>query len=510
MASTLWELFAGTVERTPEAPALEVDGAVYTYREIDRRVSALAAMMLVEHGRAPKTVGLLAARSVVALVGYLAAQRLGATVTPLNPRYPVERNGRVCDLARTELLLADDSGAPQLAGPDGLSAPTVLHLHDVAACDAELPPYTVAPEHVAYVLFTSGSTGRPKGVPIRHRNLLPYVEHNIARYEVGPGCRVSHTFDLTFDPSVFDLWVTWGGGGTLVVPQSTELLEPVRYLVERGITHWFSVPSVVSVAAGLGNLPPGRESALRYGIFIGEQLTYRQAAAWFAVAPDAVIENVYGPTELTVACTEYRLPGNPRDWPATSNGTVPIGPVYSFLEHVILDEHGRPTIDGELCVRGSQRFDGYLDSSDDAGRFVAVGADGVEIYDGVTTELTAEHYYRTGDRVRFEEGELVHLGRLDNQVKIRGYRVELGEIEAALRKHPDITQAVVIATRNDDDTELAGFYTGSQLSGSELTRWLRKHVPVHMVPRRLVRLTALPLNSNGKVDRGELTRSADA
>ncbi|MDX6682714.1 MAG: hypothetical protein QOG94_2753 [Solirubrobacteraceae bacterium] len=514
-AATLWELFATTARRHPGAPALELDGAVISYRDLDRRAGAIAARVLLEHGGAPRRVALLASRSVVALAGYLAAQRLGATVTPLNPGYPRQRNRRVCELARADLLLADGAGAAQLGGDDGPTAATVVQLRDgdLAACDdasAALPPYRVSPDDVAYVLFTSGSTGEPKGVPIRHRNLLPYIRHNIDRYEVGPGCRMSHTFDLTFDPSVYDLWVTWGAGATLVVPRRNELLTPIRYLEEQAITHWFSVPSVVSVAQELGGgLPPGRATALRYGIFIGEQLTYRQAAAWHAAAPGAIVENVYGPTELTVACTEYRLDRDPGRWPQTSNDTVPIGPVYGFLEHVILDADGRPSDEGELCVRGSQRFDGYLDGGDDVGRFVAVGASGAEVYDG-GAPLTAEHYYRTGDRVRHERGELVHLGRLDNQVKIRGYRVELGEVEAALRRHPDVGQAVVVAVRTGDDTALTAFHTGAELGAAELMRWMRKQVPLHMVPRRYVHLAALPLNANGKADRGTLTRSVAA
>jgi amino acid adenylation domain-containing protein len=413
----------------------------------------------------------------------------------------------VCDLARPDVLIADESGAPQLRAELGDAAPTIITLVDsdvlAQAGSPKLPGYSVGIDDVAYILFTSGSTGRPKGVPIKHRCLSAYVRHNVARFDVGPGARVSHTFDLTFDPSVFDLFVTWAGGATLVVPSKAELLSPVDYLCDRQITHWFSVPSVVSVGAELGTLPTGRKTVLRHSIFIGEPLTYTQAELWQEVAPDAVIANVYGPTELTVACTEFRLGLDPLSWPTTSNDTVPIGPVYDFLDHVILDDDGQQATEGELCVRGSQRFDGYLDPADDIGRFLAHGPDGTVPYDG--GGLTAEHYYRTGDRVRFESGHLVHLGRLDNQVKVRGYRVELGEIEAALRRHEAVTQAVVIAVARPGETELAGFYTGAEVP--DLKRWLRKQVPLHMVPRKLTRLDAMPLNANGKIDRGVLRDS---
>jgi non-ribosomal peptide synthetase component F len=283
------------------------------------------------------------------------------------------------------------------------------------------------------------------------------------------------------------------------------LLHPVDYIVDKAITHWFSVPSVVSVSANLGNLPSGRPSVLRQSVFIGEQLTRRQASAWHAIAPRARIDNVYGPTELTVACTEYRLPHDPGEWPSTSNDTIPIGPVYEFLESVILDEDGRRAQEGELCVRGAQRFPGYLDPAHNAGRFMVRDGDRYVPYDGI--EPRPEFYYRTGDFVRWEHGELVHHARLDHQVKIRGYRVELGEIEAAIARHDGVTQAVVVSVPGEDAPELVGFYTGTELPTRSLVKWLRQHLPLHMVPRRVSHLPELPLNANGKVDRGLLRAS---
>ncbi|MBB5829929.1 AMP-binding protein [Micromonospora carbonacea] len=506
--TTLYELFAASADRYPDAIALEVEGDEVSYADLHRHALALAGEIVARHGGVPARVALLAQRSVTAFAGYLAAQRLGAAVTPLNPGYPVLRNRRVCDLARVDVLVADESGAPQLADGLGDAAPTVLALDDdrvraLAGTGVGLAGYHGGPDDVAYVLFTSGSTGRPKGVPVPQRAAVAYVRHNVDRFAVGPGARVSHTFDLTFDPSVFDLFVTWAGGATLAVPRRAELLNPVDYLRDRRITHWFSVPSVVSVGDELGTLPTGQVTDLRYSIFIGEPLTYRQAERWQEIAPGAVVTNVYGPTELTVACTEFRLDLDPLRWPATSNDTVPIGPVYDFLDHVIVGADGRAAEEGELCVRGVQRFVGYLDSGDDVGRFLTYGPDGAEPYEG--GGLTDEHYYRTGDRVRIEDGNLVHLGRLDNQVKVRGYRIELGEIEAALRRHYGVTQAVVVAVNRTGETELIGFYTGEE--APQLRRWLRRQVPLHMVPRVLNHLAAMPLNANGKIDRGVLRDS---
>jgi FkbH-like protein/amino acid adenylation domain-containing protein len=499
---TLYQWFADSAERFADEPALELRETVLTYRQLREQAESLAARIVGAHGSIPRRVALLAARSLPAFAGYLAAQRLGATVIPLNPGYPTARNALVCDLVRPDVLVADDAGAAQLDGlPPG---PTVLRVSEVdATVDVSLPPYRPDMDGLAYILFTSGSTGVPKGVPIRHRQVFPYLERQITRYEVGPGCRMSHTFDLTFDPSLFDLFVTWGGGATLVVPQRAELIRPIDYVLDRRITHWYSVPSVLSISATLGNLPDATVNSLRYSIFVGEPLTFRQCTAWRAVAPDTVIENVYGPTELSVTCSAYALPVDRAAWPATSNDTVPIGPVDESLEYLILDEHGQPAGEGELCVRGPQRFDGYLDPADNVGRFLRRTAAGVECYDG-NGEPTAEYYYRTGDRVRIENGLLVHLGRLDNQVKVRGYRVELGEVEASMLRHPDVLEAVAVAIRRDEEVELVGVYTGTEIPAAEFMLWLRKRIPIHMVPRRYLHLPALPLNLNGKADRRAL------
>lgn len=497
--STLYDVFAATARRHPELPAVELSASSIGYAELERAAEALAENITAAHGSV-RSVALLAARSGVAYAGYLAALRLGAQVVPLNLKYPPRRNSAICELADVDVIIADASGQQWLEHCPAGTAPArpVLRRTDeellAAVPEGSLPAPTAGPDDIAYLLFTSGSTGRPKGVPIRHRNVLAFLAHTVPRYEVGPGCRMSHTFDLTFDLSVYDLFVTWAGGATLVVPEAAELLSPVDYAVNRRLTHWFSVPSAVSAAAGLGGLPAGRAPELRHSVFCGEQFTYAQAEAWSAFAASSVVENIYGPTELTLACAEFRLPKDRGDWPETVNDTVPIGTVYPGLEYVVTD-------DGELCVRGPQRFDGYLDPRDNRNRFLAPDASGGDDTPGGGAP-DAARYYRTGDRVRREDdGTLVHLGRLDNQVKIRGYRVELGEFETLLRRHPGVREAVVVPVQHRDATELMACYTGEPAREAELRRTLAAGMPVHLVPHVYLHVDALPLNPNGKTDR---------
>ncbi|KAB8159558.1 amino acid adenylation domain-containing protein [Streptomyces sp. 3MP-14] len=502
---TLFDWFAASAAEHPDQPALEVGAERLTYGELRRLVEGLAVRLLaVNGGRRPRGVGLSASRSVAAYVGYLAALRVGATLVPLNPEAPPARNAAVLAAADVDLVVADPASADATPGVVTLAF-TTEELRALAAGNAEAPPCPATPDDIAYLVFTSGSTGVPKGVPIAHRNVTAYLSHVVSRAEAGPGSRLSGTFELTFDGSVYDLFVAWGSGATLVVPMRSQLISPVKFIAGRELTHWFSVPSLLSFADQLGTLTPGAMPSLRWSVFGGEPLPLSGARAWAAAAPNSRIENLYGPSELTVSCTEYRLPADPADWPTTPNGTAPLGAGYAGLDFLLLDEDGAPADDGELCVRGPQRFPGYLDPANNAGRFLTVDAAGtVHPYTG-EGPLTEEHWYRTGDRIARADGLLVHLGRVDQQVKIRGYRIEPGEIEALLREQDGVRDAVVVAVRGaDGEKELVAAVSGSGAAPEPLYSALGDRLPPYMIPRRITVLDELPLNAHGKIDRRAL------
>jgi amino acid adenylation domain-containing protein len=503
---TLGTWFRRTVRRVPDAVALEVGEERLTYAGLDELAGRVAAMVLAAVEGRPRAVGLCGSRSVAAYAGYLGALRAGAAVVPLHPGAPPDRNQAICRAAAVEVVIADDAGA---ACSDDLMAATSAAAVRLAGEGwrggrpaRQVQDEPGRPDDVAYVLFTSGSTGRPKGVPIRHRHLADYLPHCLERYEVGPGCRLSQTFDLTFDPSVFDMFVAWCGGATLVVPRPEDVLTPAAFVAGRGITHWFSVPSVISLARRLRGLRPGSMPDLRWALFAGEPLTLDAAAAWAAAAPNARVENLYGPTELTITCTGYRLPAELADWPRTANGTVPIGRPLPHLEALVLTEEGVEDAEGELCVRGSQRFDGYLDAADNRGRFVRFEGGAASPSPALPA---AADWYRTGDRVRWRQGELVHLGRTDDQVKISGYRIEPGEVECALRDHPGVDEVVVVPVEGGrGQVALRAVYTGRPGVERDLEAHARRRLPAYMVPAEFRHVPGLPVNANGKIDRRRL------
>lgn len=510
---TLHDLFARSAARHPDAVALEVRDIAYTYRQLDEYSRRLADRILLAGGRRPERIALLASRSLPAFAGYLAALRLGATVVPLNPAHPEVRNRALCALARAQVIVADDTAVLRWEGSRRAGQGTLLALTDAAVVrpPAGPPPVSVpdgsvpdgsvpdgpgrrsaAPDDVALIQFVPGPTGRPMGIPVRHRHVTRQIADYVDRLEVAPGARVSHTFDLSSEAAVYELFVAWAAGATLVVPQRAELLAPIDHLLIGGISHLFADPALIASGTALDKLPLGLASGLRHSVFLGERLTYRQAELWRAVAPRTIIENAYGPAELMAVGATYRVPAERDRWPETSNGTLPLGRLRDGTEHVVLGEDAREATEGELCVRGPGQFEGYLNPADDIRRFLR--------WNGRT-------YYRTGDRVRREGDALVLLGRVDDRLRLRGQRVEPGEIEALLRRHALVTDAAVILARGKGaEPESVACYTGAPFDHAAMRTWLRKRIPACMVPRRFVRCEELPVRADGQVDRAALLR----
>ncbi|WHX15825.1 AMP-binding protein [Streptomyces malaysiensis subsp. malaysiensis] len=515
---TLYDWFRASAEASPEDPALEVLDVTLTYAELRAAAEWMSARMVEAMGGRPDRVGLLTSRTAVSYVAYLAVQRLGATAVPLNPAAPASRNVDITKEGGLDLTVFDDTagdGAAEYRRDAGvrLLDMTGEKWRPLLAPDPsdDIPDQVHQPETgTAYIIFTSGTTGRPKGVPTTYASVNAFLTEAIPRYELGPGCRVSQNFEMSFDGSVSEMFSTWGSGSTLCVAQHGDVFTPVRIVNTRRLTHWMSVPSVISFAKRLRALAPGSMPTLRRGLFGGERLGLDQAEAWCAAAPNAVMTNCYGPTETTIVITGYEVPQERADWPETTNRSIPIGLPHPRMDWLLLDEDLRPADDGELCVRGPQRFPGYLDPGENAGRFVLMESgsdadpDRGRVHDG-REPVTPEHYYRTGDRCRLEGGELVHLGRVDGQVKIRGNRIELGEIESALRCHLSIEEAIVLVVpAADGENELRAVYTGKEVPADEF-RKLVSALPRYMRPRSYHHRESLPLTTVGKVDRKRLT-----
>ncbi|WP_437050455.1 AMP-binding protein [Streptomyces sp. enrichment culture] len=520
MGSALHERFVRGVRLAPHNDAVRVGTESVTYEQAHERALVWAGALLRAVRKPPGTVAVLAAKGIDAYVGILAGLYAGATVVPLQPGFPPARTRRMMRSAQVSAVVADAAGWAQLPelmapgpdgepplGPDSLDGPLPVLAPDgpsgthpgverilPGAAGALVAPRPVRAADTAYVLFTSGSTGRPKGVPISHGSAAHYFRLQDERYDFTPDDVFSQTFDLNFDCAMFDLFCAWGAGATALWVPPGAYRELPAFAAGNRMTVWFSTPSAIPLVRRLGGLAPGSLPGLRWSFFAGEALTCRDAADWQTAASGSALENLYGPTELTITIAAHRWEGHSAR--IAVNGVVPIGHVNGGHEHLLLGADGRPAADeGELCVTGPQTTRGYLDAADDAGRFL---------------EHDARTWYRTGDRVRRigDSGELAYLGRLDSQVQIAGWRVELPEVDHALRGCAGVTEAVTVDVAGASGTELVVFYTGREVPAAVFARQLREVLPMGMTPRHYWHLDEFPLNSNRKTDRGALRARA--
>jgi D-alanine--poly(phosphoribitol) ligase subunit 1 len=420
----------------------------------------------------------------------------GAAYVPLNRKNPAARNAMMVAQAELDLVLASRPSKPLEELQNAVSRPIdVLYAEGVAP--RTLHWASPAPDDLAYLFFTSGTTGVPKGVPIRHRNLNAFASAVVEdpSYAFEPQDRFLQMFELTFDLSVMSLLAPLAVGASChVVPDvGIASLQIARLLEERALTVALMVPSVlVYLRRYLGEL---RFPALRHSLFCGEALSQSLTESWAACVPNAAIRNVYGPTEATIFCTEFK-------WDArssaeqSSNDIVPIGRPLASTSLRIVDEHGATVPDGgqgELCLLGEQVATGYWqDPVRSKAVFMETGADGMA--------------YRTGDLAMVNsQGNYLFRGRADAQIQVDGHRVELGEVEHHLRSCLDGAAAAAVPLRTPDGRqEFIAFVESAADEELRALDYLRTKLPDYMLPRRIVSVPTLPLNLNGKVDRKEL------
>jgi len=529
-ARSLRSGFLASCERFPDRLAIVVDGEELSYRGLQGRAASIAATLSrLEAGYGgsdgPRLTGVLARRSVTAFAGVLGVLLHGHGYVPLNPTFPAQRTRAMLEQAGCRCVIVDENGEEQL--PEliaGLSSSPVWILParaDIAGLRERFPAETfvgadelaaaedwlagpVDPDGLAYLLFTSGSTGLPKGVMVAHRNVTSFVDSMVERYSVNENDRFSQMFEFTFDLSAFDLFVAWERGACVYCPSPREVLMPGRYVVDSGITIWFSVPSTGVLMKKLRMLEPGLYPSVRFALFCGEALPVDIAASFSQAMQNAAVENLYGPTELTIACTLYRWdeavsPGQ------AENGLVPIGAPYPGMRLLVVDEDLEEVEageSGELLMTGPQLALGYWQDPERTREAFCVPPGRSEVF------------YRTGDRVRMPHGDapLTYLGRLDQQLKIHGYRVELGEIEAVLREEAGVEVAIAVGwPRSASGAEgVVAFLAAREVDSAGLRERVKGRLPPYMVPKRLVAVPQMPLNANGKVDRNALLATLDA
>ncbi|ADJ46533.1 non-ribosomal peptide synthetase [Amycolatopsis mediterranei] len=510
--TTLGELFGTAVARTPEASAVvDVDGSVTTYAELDTRVNRLAHHLRERGVGGESIVGVCVEPGVDMLVALLGVVKAGGAYLPLDPEHPADRLGFMLADTASPIVVTQSAFGSLIGSVFG--GDLVLLDGDRAAidaCPATHPEPVIGPDNLVYVMYTSGSTGRPKGVMISHHGLVNYLWWAVEGYGLGGGSGAPLLGSIAFDLSVPNFFLPLiGGKDVTLLPPDRSLSALAELLARPGDFSLLKLtPGHLDVLRGiLGDR--ATVDSVRTFVVGADEVRPETVAAWRRVAPNARIIDEYGPTETVVGCSTYVI-GDDFD-PAQP---VSIGKPIGNIRMYVLDDHLEPVptgVVGELCIAGFGVARGYWRRPAlTAGAFVP----------DIRPDTPGARMYRTGDLARHRpDGNLEFLGRIDHQVKVRGYRVELGEVEARLLLHEQVSEAVVDARPDAaGHRRLVAYvvaHAGRPLDTARLRDFVAAALPEYMVPSTWLVLDRMPLTQAGKVNRKIMpdpghTRSAAA
>ena len=510
------EWFEAQVERRPDAVAVVFEDKQLTYRELNQQANKIAHYLRKLGVRPEIQVGICMERSVEMVVGLLGILKAGGAYVPLDPSYPNERLSYMLADSGVEVLLTKRSLLKSLPQNQAIVVCLDTDWGAIEQHTQENLDTGVCSDNLAYVIYTSGSTGKPKGVMITHQALRSFTQTALSQYEIIPSDRVLQFASINFDAAVEEIYPCLCTGATLVL-RSNEMRNEMRNEMLADLRTFFQackdlqltvldLPTAYwhQLVADLARADVVLPESLRLVIIGGERVLPESVRCWQQYVAKSgksdrlQLINTYGPTETTVSATLYRI----RSSNSYAAGEVPIGRPLAHLQAYILDPNLQPVpigVPGELYIGGDGLARGYLNRRElTQEKFI----------ENPFSNSKSERLYKTGDLVRYlSDGNIEFIGRIDHQVKIRGFRIELGEIEAVLNTHPQIQQAVVIATQDIAANKrlVAYVVTSDQsLTTNQLREFLKEKLPEYMVPSIFVTLENLPLTPNGKVDRKAL------
>lgn len=492
------QLFEQRAQLHPDAIAVECNSHRLSYRELDAWANRLARVLQRRGVGRGQYVGVCLDRSLHLVCAVFAVAKSGAAYVPLDPDYPPARIAFMLDDAQAQWVITEERFRhlfiQQCVVVDG------EHAREINTELATRPLCTAGSDDICYAIFTSGSTGNPKGVVLTHKAVLNTLDWVNRTFAVGLGDRLLFVTSPCFDLSVYDTFGALGAGATVVLATGSLLQDPQNLadaLTELGITIWDSAPAALQRLVPF--FPkPGSQPTLRLAMLSGDWIPLSLPEAIRSAFRGANVCSLGGATEAAIWSNWYPIRELDPRWTS-----VPYGrPIQNSRYHV-LDAYLRPVpvgVPGDLYIGGVCLAEGYLNRPQlTAERFITDPLSGV----------VGQRLYRTGDLARyFEDGNLEFLGRADFQVKIRGFRVEIGEVEAALKRIAGITEAVcatfVDASGQRSLVAYIVLETGQNIGESSVKRALGASLPDFMVPSQIVQLRTIPLSSNGKVDRRAL------
>ncbi|KAL7934405.1 hypothetical protein V8C35DRAFT_327290 [Trichoderma chlorosporum] len=504
------DLISEQVRKKPNHEAIFSTQLSLTYAELDR-ASSLVASHLSDLGVGPNViVPFCMEKSVWAIVAMLAIMQSGGAYLPLDPSHPINRRRMIVEEVGASIMITSpltSTTCEKLANNIIVLSPSLIERLSTSPQLASERREGCSPSNAAYVLFTSGSTGKPKGTVIHHSAACTNIVDLGKAFCLGDASRCLQFASYTFDVSVTEIFSTLASGGTLCVPSETERLQSVHEFMRRAnVDVAILTPSFAQI------MNPNELPQLETLILMGEPPTRDLLDTW---CEHVKLINGYGPTEITVACTthEFSISDNP------TNIGRPFNSACWIVEPDDYHKLAPVGCVGELVVQGHTISHGYINEPE---KSKAVFLSKVRCVPSGPNQ-----FYLTGDLVKYNaKGEIEYLGRKDKQVKIRGQRLELGEIEASIRRiRSEISQVGVEVLRRETGDFLTAFisfresYTDSLADnfvplGQEirerliaLVDQLKEELPSYMLPKLTIPLRELPFNAAMKLDRGKLQAS---
>lgn len=441
-------------------------------------------------------------KSPITLAVMLGAVYAGCFYVPVNPDNPPERLEKIFQTLEAGIIVTDRKSREYLSSHDKRNK--IIMAEDLFREDVQPERLTAIREKsresdILYGLFTSGSTGTPKAVAVSHGAVIRFISHFTEIFGISRKDIVGNQAPFDFDVSVKDIYSSVMTGAELVLIPKRYFSTPPRlldYLCEKKVTTLTWAVSALTLVSSLKGLKYRIPEHVDKVMFSGEAMPPKQLRMWQEALPDARFFNLYGPTEITCNCAYY-----PVERVYEDGEKIPIGKAFPGRKIILLDENDReiasPDSHGEICVAGESLAQGYYRNEEQTKKqFVMYPVSGGE----------PQRIYRTGDMGYYDkEGRLVFAGRKDFQIKHMGHRIELEEIESAMNAVESVQRSCCIF--HEEKNRITGFYMG-EIEPAEIRKKLKEKLPVYMVPPKLIRMQVMPLNKNGKTDRGYLKRMA--
>ncbi len=499
----LYELLAESIRTHGRRTAVEdCLGAEIDYRDLGLYVDGISDLLLRAGIEAGDRVGICSRKTIGSVASIFAILKVGAAYVPVNAAAPVSRNIEIFDDCGATAVVGHKEPLARLRegsldsvyselGKTGDVSVLTRREQTVASREALSPTFT---DGIAYILYTSGSTGKPKGVVHSQRSGMSFVDWCSRTFETNKEDRFASHAPFHFDLSILDLFVSLRHGATLVLFDEELGQSPLRLaetIAAKRITSWYSTPTILHMMSRYGRMHEHDYPALKRVLFAGEVYPRKQLDLLNTIWPHPEKYNLYGPTETNV-CTYFKLPA---ELPKDGLESIPIGKACDNARTKVVDHDGREVSrgeSGELWVAGDTMMRGYFK---DRGRDVAC----------FVTDENQVRWYKTGDIVtETPDGNYIFAGRRDRMVKRRGFRIEPGEIEAAMLRHPEVTDAAAVARPDEESgVRIDVFYCASshrKISVIHLKVFCGETLPGYMIPDRFHFLSTLPMTSTSKVD----------